>query len=62
MAQLLDPADPDVAEVIRSTREILERLRAKPYLERLERAASREVAEPTHAKRAGRRAEVAVGD
>jgi hypothetical protein len=39
MAQLLDPAEPEVAEVIRSTREILERLHARPYLERLDAAA-----------------------
>jgi class 3 adenylate cyclase/tetratricopeptide (TPR) repeat protein len=62
MAQLLAPADPDVAEVVRSTREILERLRAQPYIERLDRAVSREDAEPTHARKAGRRAGVAVGD
>jgi tetratricopeptide (TPR) repeat protein len=41
MAELLDPADPEVAEVIASTRAILERLRAKPYLERLEAAAAK---------------------
>ena len=41
MAMLLDPAEPDVAAVIDSTRAILERLRAKPYLERLEAAAAR---------------------
>ena len=41
MALLLDPSEPDVADIIRSTREILERLRAKPYLERLEAAAAR---------------------
>jgi len=38
MAMLLDPSDPEVAAVIKSTREILERLRAKPYLELLDRA------------------------
>ena len=37
MALLLDPSDPDVAAVIASTREILARLGAKPYLELLER-------------------------
>ena len=41
MAMLLDPADPEVASVIESTRAILERLRAKPYLERLDAAAAR---------------------
>ena len=32
-AELLDPNDPAVAEIIASTRAILERLRAKPYLD-----------------------------
>jgi class 3 adenylate cyclase/tetratricopeptide (TPR) repeat protein len=41
MATLLDPSEPEVAAVIDSTREILERLRAKPYLERLDAAAAR---------------------
>lgn len=40
MAQLLDPAEPEIAAVIASTREILERLRAKPFLERLDAAAA----------------------
>ena len=40
MAQLLDPAEPEVAAAIRSSREILERLGAKPYLDRLEAAAA----------------------
>jgi len=40
MALLLDPADPEVAAVIESTRKILERLGAKPYLERLNAAAA----------------------
>jgi class 3 adenylate cyclase/tetratricopeptide (TPR) repeat protein len=40
-AELLDPSDPAVAEIIASTRTILERLRAKPYLERLDAAAAR---------------------
>ena len=38
MAELLDSSDAEVAEVIASTRAILERLRAKPYLERLDAA------------------------
>jgi class 3 adenylate cyclase/tetratricopeptide (TPR) repeat protein len=41
MAELLDPLEPEVAEAIRSTREILERLGARPYLTRLEAAAGR---------------------
>jgi class 3 adenylate cyclase/tetratricopeptide (TPR) repeat protein len=36
MATVLDLADPDVQAAVRSTREILTRLGAKPYLERLE--------------------------
>jgi hypothetical protein len=40
MALLLDQSDPEVAEAIRATREILERLGAKPYLEQLDRATS----------------------
>ncbi|MEX2546994.1 MAG: adenylate/guanylate cyclase domain-containing protein [Chloroflexota bacterium] len=38
MAMLLDPADPEVAAVVTSTRAILERLGAKPYLDRLDAA------------------------
>jgi hypothetical protein len=38
MAQLLDPTEPEVAEIIESTRATLERLGAKPYIERLEAA------------------------
>ena len=64
MATLLDPAEPEVAAVIASTREILERLGAKPYLERLDAAVSagapRQAApEPV---RISTRAEVAVSD
>ena len=62
MAQLLDPADPDVADVVQSTREILTRLRAKPYLERLERAVARNTTPTALAKKSPRRAEVAVSD
>jgi tetratricopeptide (TPR) repeat protein len=40
MALLLDPTEADVAAAINSSRVILERLRAKPYLERLETAAA----------------------
>ena len=39
MAQLLDSGDPEVADVISTTRSILERLGAKPYLDRLDAAA-----------------------
>jgi class 3 adenylate cyclase/tetratricopeptide (TPR) repeat protein len=41
MAMLLDATEPEVAEVVISTHAILERLRAVPYLELLDRAASR---------------------
>jgi tetratricopeptide (TPR) repeat protein len=41
MALLLDPAEPEVAAAIKSTRDILERLGARPYIERLDAAASR---------------------
>ena len=61
MAQLLGVDDPEVAKVIFSTREILEGLRAKPYLERLRQlAAPDRGAEPV--RRAARRSEVAVSD
>ena len=36
MAMLLDPADPDVAEAITSSRAVLERLGARPFLARLD--------------------------
>jgi len=60
MALLLDPAEPDVAAAIKSTREILERLAAKPYLERLEAAASRAPA-PAPPARTARPAAVPEG-
>ncbi|HEY7025065.1 MAG TPA: hypothetical protein VH371_08910, partial [Candidatus Limnocylindrales bacterium] len=37
VAELLDPEDPEVGDVISSTRKILERLGAKPHLARLDR-------------------------
>ena len=40
-AELLDHSDPQVAEIVASTRVILERLRATPYLERLDAAVAR---------------------
>jgi tetratricopeptide (TPR) repeat protein len=46
MALLLDPTDPEVAEGVKSTRAILEELRARTYLERLDAAALRAAAEP----------------
>jgi class 3 adenylate cyclase/predicted ATPase len=41
MATVLDPELPEVRNVARSTREILERLRARPYLERLDAVLAR---------------------
>jgi class 3 adenylate cyclase/tetratricopeptide (TPR) repeat protein len=41
MATVLDPADPKVRAVAARTREILERLGAKPFIERLDAALSR---------------------
>jgi hypothetical protein len=38
MAMLLDPAEPEVAAAIKSTRALLERLGARPYIERLDAA------------------------
>jgi len=63
MVTLLDPAEPDVAGVIASTRAILQRLRAQPYLERLAAAVGahgRQTPAPTRLSAA--RAEVAVTD
>jgi len=58
MAMLLDPADPEVAAVITSTRSILERLHARPYLERLAsavaaRSARRVISEQPAGRTAG---------
>ena len=52
MSELLDPSEPEVAAAIRSTREILERLGAKPYLERLDAALARSGATPPPARTA----------
>ena len=51
-AELLDATDPAVAEIIASTRTILERLHAKPYLERLDAAVARAGGPAPTAKRA----------
>ena len=58
MAMLLDPNDPEVAEAIRSAREILEGLRATPYVAILDRAAARQSPEPARKQPAA--SEVAV--
>ena len=61
MASVLDPTEPEVAAAINSTREILERLGAKPYLERLDAAIARE-RDDKPPRPAVRRNEVAVSD
>ena len=61
MSQLLDPAEPEVAAIVESTREILQRLKAKPYLQMLEEAVARSrPAESTAVRAAETRSEVAV--
>jgi hypothetical protein len=64
MAELLDPAEPEVAAAIASTREILERLGARPYLERLDVAVAKSGAAPSRARtpRPAVTPEVAVSD
>ena len=63
MATLLDPAEPEVAATIKSTREILERLGAKPYLERLNAAvAGKSAAAPKSSSVAPASSGVAVAD
>lgn len=62
MATLLDPAEPEVAAVVASTRTILERLRARPYLEKLDAAVARTPRGTTQAARVPARPEVAVTD
>jgi hypothetical protein len=59
MAELLDSSEPEVAAAIESTRAILQRLGARPYLERLDAAAVRP---PDKTVKAGRRAEVVLAD
>ncbi len=53
MAELLDPAEPEVADAIESAREILTRLRARPFLERLERAVAAARSRQTSPARVG---------
>jgi tetratricopeptide (TPR) repeat protein len=64
MAELLDPSDPEVAAVIASTRAMLEGLRAKPYLDRLDAAVARgagwSAAKPIRSRGATEPTEVAV--
>ena len=61
MAQLLDQDDPEVAEVIASTRAILERLGARPYIERLDAAVARKHEAPSRSK-SGEREKSAIAD
>ncbi len=60
MALLLDPNDPEVAEVIASTRAILERLRAQPYLDRLDALAAAASGSAAYSARAARPSGVAA--
>jgi class 3 adenylate cyclase/tetratricopeptide (TPR) repeat protein len=62
MVSLLNPAEPEVAAVIAPTRAILERLQARPFLERLDAAVARVAGRPLPATRPATRAEVAVTD
>jgi hypothetical protein len=57
---LLDPALPQVAAIGDSTRQILERLGARPYLDRLETVLARKVAERAESPDATVEAEVAA--
>ncbi len=60
MALLLDPSEPDVAAAIESTREILERLGAQPYLDRIDAAVAAN--KPVLEARASAKAEVSVAE
>ena len=63
MAEFLDLTQPEVAAAIASTREILERLGARPYLERLDAAAARHVPKAaTTSAQTGVRTGVAVSE
>ncbi len=62
MATLLDPAEPEMAAAIKSTREILERLRARPYLERLDAAAAEPGEQPADSRKSAARPRAAVSE
>jgi class 3 adenylate cyclase/predicted ATPase len=64
MAQLLDPADPEIAEQVTSTRATFERLNATPYLELLDQVVARNGAASavTHSRSRKAAAEVAVAE
>jgi len=53
-AEVLDATDPAVGEIVASTRAILERLRAKPYLERLDAAIARGGSDSASSAKRGR--------
>ncbi len=59
MATLLNPAEPEVTAAIASSRAIFERLGAKPYLDKLDAAASRGPAPASRTKPSSVAAEVA---
>ncbi|HYI23204.1 MAG TPA: adenylate/guanylate cyclase domain-containing protein [Candidatus Limnocylindrales bacterium] len=61
MALLLDSSEPEVAATVESTREILERLGARPYLERLD-AGTADANRPAARPRPPAKAEVAVNE
>jgi len=52
MGTLLDPAEPEVAAAVDSTRAIFERLGARPYLDRLDVAVAASGAAPSRARTA----------
>jgi tetratricopeptide (TPR) repeat protein len=63
MAELLDPADPEVAAAAEASRDTLQRLRAVPYLERLQRAVARaESSDTASPERPAERAPVTARD
>jgi hypothetical protein len=60
MVTVLDPSTPEVRAAAESTRAILERLGAKPYLERLNAALARGVGTPRERELAAPTEAVAV--
>jgi tetratricopeptide (TPR) repeat protein len=62
MAILLDPAEPEAAAAIKSSRAILERLGAQPYIERLDAAVARDAGAPAPTPQSAASPEVAVTD
>jgi tetratricopeptide (TPR) repeat protein len=62
MATLLDPAEPEVAAALTSTRAILERLKAQPYLDRLDTVLESKTGQVAQPARRAETAEVAVSE